>query len=79
MKMPDYRWGIFLADAIPERKIGFGDSFGEPVWQQVPGEFRSQFRRLIVTQGDTEPPRSNSSTCSATPARRSTTCATCSR
>ena len=55
VKMPDYRWGIFLADAIPERKIGFGDSYGEPVWQQVPGEFRSQFRRLIVTQGDTEP------------------------
>jgi len=55
VKMPDYRWGIFLADAIPERKIGFGDRFGEPVWQQVPGEFRSQFRRLIVTQGDTEP------------------------
>ncbi len=55
VKMPDYRWGIFLADAIPERRVGFGDSFGEPVWQQVPGEFRSQFRRLIVTQGDTEP------------------------
>ena len=55
VKMPDYRWGIFLADAIPERKVGFGDAFGQPVWQQVPGEFRSQFRRLIVTQGDTEP------------------------
>jgi benzoyl-CoA 2,3-dioxygenase component B len=55
VKMPDYRWGIFLADAIPDRRIGFGDSYGEPVWQQVPGEFRSQFRRLIVTQGDTEP------------------------
>ncbi len=55
VKMPDYRWGIFLADAIPDRRIGFGDSYGEPAWQQVPGEFRSQFRRLIVTQGDTEP------------------------
>jgi benzoyl-CoA 2,3-dioxygenase component B len=55
VRMPDYRWGIFLADALPERTIGFGDSFGQPVWQQVPGEFRSQFRRLIVTQGDTEP------------------------
>jgi benzoyl-CoA 2,3-dioxygenase component B len=55
VKMPDYRWGIFLADAIPDRRIGFGDMMGEPVWQQVPGEFRSQFRRLIVTQGDTEP------------------------
>ena len=55
VKMPDYRWGIFLADQIPDRKIGFGDYFGEPVWQQVPGELRSQFRRIIVTQGDTEP------------------------
>ena len=55
VKMPDYRWGIFLADRLPGRTIGFGDSFGQPVWQQVPGEFRSQFRRLIVTQGDTEP------------------------
>lgn len=55
VKMPDYRWGIFLADATPDRRIGFGDAYGQPVWQQVPGEFRSQFRRLIVTQGDTEP------------------------
>jgi benzoyl-CoA 2,3-epoxidase subunit B len=55
VKMPDYRWGIFLADAVPDRKIGFGDSFGEPVWQQVPGEHRNTLRRLIVTQGDTEP------------------------
>jgi benzoyl-CoA 2,3-epoxidase subunit B len=55
VKMPDYRWGIFLADPLPNRTVGFGDSFGQPVWQQVPGEFRSQFRRLIVTQGDTEP------------------------
>jgi benzoyl-CoA 2,3-epoxidase subunit B len=55
VKMPDYRWGIFLADAIPDRKVGFGDSFGEPVWQQVPGEHRNTLRRLIVTQGDTEP------------------------
>jgi benzoyl-CoA 2,3-dioxygenase component B len=55
VKMPDYRWGIFLADAVPDRTIGFGDHLGQPVWQQVPGEFRSQFRRIIVTQGDTEP------------------------
>jgi benzoyl-CoA 2,3-epoxidase subunit B len=55
VKMPDYRWGIFLADAQPERCIGFGDQMGRPVWQQVPGEYRSTLRRLIVTQGDTEP------------------------
>jgi benzoyl-CoA 2,3-dioxygenase component B len=55
VKMLDYRWGIFLAEPIPERTIGFGDNFGQPAWQQVPGELRSQFRRIIVTQGDTEP------------------------
>jgi benzoyl-CoA 2,3-dioxygenase component B len=55
LKMPDYRWGIFLADAVHDRKIGFGDQMGQPVWQQVPGEYRSTLRRLIVTQGDTEP------------------------
>jgi benzoyl-CoA 2,3-dioxygenase component B len=55
LKMPDYRWGIFLADPVAERKIGFGDQMGQPVWQQVPGEYRSTLRRLIVTQGDTEP------------------------
>ncbi|HYM01570.1 MAG TPA: benzoyl-CoA 2,3-epoxidase subunit BoxB [Stellaceae bacterium] len=55
VKMPDYRWGIFLADATPDRRIGFGDEFGKPAWQQVPGEHRSTLRRLIVTQGDTEP------------------------
>jgi benzoyl-CoA 2,3-dioxygenase component B len=55
VRMPDYRWGIFLADSNPGRTIGFGDDYGQPVWQQVPGEYRSQLRRLIVTQGDTEP------------------------
>ena len=55
VKMPDYRWGIFLADPEPNRTIGFGDNMGKPVWQEIPGEFRNPFRRLIVTQGDTEP------------------------
>ena len=55
VKLPEYRWGIFLADPLADRRIGFGDLFGRPVWQEVPGEFRNQLRRLIVTQGDTEP------------------------
>jgi benzoyl-CoA 2,3-dioxygenase component B len=33
VKMPEYRWGIFLSDAQPDRTIGFGDNKGEPVWQ----------------------------------------------
>jgi benzoyl-CoA 2,3-epoxidase subunit B len=55
VKMPDYRWGIFLADRDPQRTIGFGDHRGEPVWNEVPGEHRNALRRLVVTQGDTEP------------------------
>ena len=55
VQMPDYRWGIFLADPIPNRTIGFGDNIGQPIWDVVPGEHRNTLRRLIVTQGDTEP------------------------
>jgi len=55
VKMPDYRWGIFLEPKDPNRVHGFGDFAGQPVWDEVPGEFRNTLRRLIVTQGDTEP------------------------
>ncbi|MFO1082379.1 MAG: benzoyl-CoA 2,3-epoxidase subunit BoxB [Reyranellaceae bacterium] len=55
VKMPEYRWGIFLSERDPERQIAYGDNKGKPAWQDVPGELRSTLRRLIVTQGDTEP------------------------
>ncbi len=55
VKMPDYRWGIFLAPPVAERKIHFGEHLGEAAWQDVPGEHRANLRRIIVTQGDTEP------------------------
>ncbi len=55
LKMPDYRWGIFLAESAEDKKISFGEHRGEPVWQDIPGEYRAPLRRLIVTQGDTEP------------------------
>ncbi len=55
VRMPDYRWGIFLTLRDEKRKIHFGDHKGEPAWQEVPGEYRSPLRRIIVTQGDTEP------------------------
>ena len=55
VKMPDYRWGIFLTPSEAGRTIGFGAHKGEPAWQDVPGEHRANLRRLIVTQGDTEP------------------------
>jgi benzoyl-CoA 2,3-dioxygenase component B len=55
VRVPDYRWGIFLAERDPDRRIGFGEHRGEPAWQQVPGEYRADLQRLIVVQGDTEP------------------------
>ncbi len=55
VKMPDYRWGIFLAQAEQDRKVNFGEHKGEAAWQEVPGEHRANLRRIIVTQGDTEP------------------------
>jgi benzoyl-CoA 2,3-dioxygenase component B len=55
VRMPEYRWGVFLSEPEPDRKVAFGDHLGEPVWQEVPGELRGPLRRLIVTQGDTEP------------------------
>ena len=55
VRMPEYRWGIFLEPRDPNRTIGFGDVMGQPAWDEVPGEHRNMLRRLIVTQGDTEP------------------------
>jgi benzoyl-CoA 2,3-epoxidase subunit B len=55
VKMPDYRWGIFLNPGDADRTIHFGDHKGEKAWADVPGEHRANLRRIIVTQGDTEP------------------------
>ncbi len=55
VKMRDYRWGIFLNPGDADREIHFGDHKGEKAWNDVPGEYRANLRRIIVTQGDTEP------------------------
>jgi benzoyl-CoA 2,3-dioxygenase component B len=55
VKMPDYRWGILLAPKVEGRTIPCGKHAGEAAWQEVPGEYRSLLKRLIVVQGDTEP------------------------
>ncbi len=55
VKMPEYRWGILLAPEDEERTIPCGEHTGQPVWQEVPGEYRNMLKRLIVIQGDTEP------------------------
>jgi benzoyl-CoA 2,3-dioxygenase component B len=53
--MPDYRWGIFLTPSTGDRRVNFGDDAGRPAWDDVPGEHRNALRRIIITQGDTEP------------------------
>ena len=55
VKMPDYRWGIFLTPREQQAMIHVGDLTGTPVWNEVPGEHRNALRRIIVTQADTEP------------------------
>ena len=55
VKMPEYRWGVLLAPQVENRIIPCGEHYGEPAWQEVPGEYRALLRRLIVIQGDTEP------------------------
>ncbi|MBV9289596.1 MAG: benzoyl-CoA 2,3-epoxidase subunit BoxB, partial [Hyphomicrobiales bacterium] len=55
VKMPQYRWGVLLAPKVDGRTIPCGRHKGEPAWQEVPGEYRSTLRRLLVVQGDTEP------------------------
>src|ERR1700754_3443570 len=55
VKMPEYRWGVLLAAQEEGRTIPFGQHYGEPAWQEVPGEYRAMLRRLVTIQGDTEP------------------------
>ncbi len=55
VKMPDYRWGIFLTPRNEDQFVNFGDNAGQKAWDEVPGELRGILRRIIVTQADTEP------------------------
>ncbi len=55
VRMPEYRWGVLLAPQEEGRTIAFGNHKGEPVWHDIPGEYRAMLRRLVVIQGDTEP------------------------
>ncbi len=55
VRMPEYRWGVLLAPEVEGRTIPCGEHYGQPAWQEVPGEYRNLMKRLIVIQGDTEP------------------------
>jgi benzoyl-CoA 2,3-dioxygenase component B len=53
--LSQYRWGVFQAREKPGRLALFGDVAGLPVWQALPQEHRDYVRKLLITQGDTEP------------------------
>ena len=55
VRMPEYRWGIFLSPPRTDASVRAGDDAGKPAWTQVPGEHRGALRRIITTQADTEP------------------------
>ena len=55
VRMPEYRWGIFLSPPHGDSTVPAGDNAGMPAWNEVPGEFRASLRRIVTTQGDTEP------------------------
>jgi benzoyl-CoA 2,3-dioxygenase component B len=81
VKMPDYRWGIFLANpAKPTARSTFGDHMGETAWQDVPGEHRANAAPHHRHAGRH---RAGLGRAAASPrpdrAQRSTTCATSSR
>src|SRR5919198_4246075 len=35
VKMPEYRWGIFLQPRDEHRQVNFGTHKGQPAWQDV--------------------------------------------
>ena len=56
VKMPDYRWGIFPGQAAGGNAVSpLATTWANRSGRKIPGEYRSLLRRLVVTQGDTEP------------------------
>src|SRR5512144_3031546 len=55
VKLPEYRWGIFLADPVHDRRIGLGRFTSSPLWQYAPGVLPPQRRRLVLPHGDPAP------------------------
>src|ERR1700750_2556641 len=54
VQVPDYRWGIFLAERDPDRRLGVGANTGRLAWQQLPGEYPADLRRPLVDHGGTQ-------------------------
>ena len=55
VRMPDYRWGLFMSPPTADQTIIFGDNRGETAWQEPPAHLKTMLLRLLTVQGDTEP------------------------
>src|SRR5207244_11461519 len=74
VKMPDYRWGIFLEPAAPDAKVGFGDNYGTSAYRKCPASFATRCAASLSLRAILSRRRLNSNGSSATPVRRCTIC-----
>ena len=79
VKMPDYRWGIFLAAPDPARQVNFGEHKGEPRGRTCRASIARTCAGSSSRKATPSPRRSSSSVTSGSRRRRCTTCAICSR
>jgi benzoyl-CoA 2,3-dioxygenase component B len=74
VKMPDYRWGIFLEPAQADARLVSATTMARRLIRKCRANFRNALRRNHRHQGDTEPHPLSNSVYSATRVRHSTTC-----
>ena len=79
VKMPDYRWGIFLAEPEAGRQVNFGDHKGQPPGRRCPASTAGRSAVSSSPRVTRSPRRWSSSATSGAPVRHSMICATCSR
>ena len=79
VRMPDYRWGIFLADPEPDRGLPSVIARASPFGTTFLASIVPSSAACWSSKATPNPRRSSSSATSASRLRASTTCATCSK
>ena len=79
VRMPEYRWGILLAPAIEDRRIGFGSTRTNRSGRKCPANTARCCAALSSCRAIPSPLQLSNSAISAAPPRRFTICATCSK
>src|SRR5437868_7122065 len=50
VKLPEFRWGVYQSQRVPERRALFGRLAGAPALTEVPAEYRATMIKLLTTQ-----------------------------